>query len=519
MTLEEKEPPVSPTPARSTPWRRTVVFLLALAMTPALGSAAHASAERLSAAELRSDAALLRRILETLHPGLSRYNTPASLDSAFGDLDVAFSVDRTAGEAFVAFSRLTSRLRCGHTFPSPFNQSDRFKEAWLHGPRLPFAFRWLGDRMIVTRALVDSLPLSPGTEILEMNGRPAADILARLMTVGRADGGNDAKRRSSLEVTAGSEYEAFDLYFPLLFDWNGEPLELLVRPPDAGPDQRHTIRPMSHEERLAVVRASAPNTSGAGPLWTLDWHSDDVALLRMPTWVTYNSSWNWTAWLDSTFAELARRKPRGLLIDLRGNEGGTTEVGTRLVRHLIAAPLTLEPVERRVRYRAVPADLNPYLDTWDPSFRDWGDAAVASAAGGYVLTPGGGATAPTVLEPVAPRFTGRVAVLVDASNSSATFQFAALVKRHGLATLVGEPTGGNQRGINGGALFFVRLPKSGIEVDLPLIGYFPPDERPDAGLLPDRIVTPTARDIARGLDPVLEAAALHVSPSEQPERR
>ena len=45
-------------------------------------------------------------------------------------------------------------------------------------------------------------------------------------------------------------------------------------------------------------------------------------------------------------------------------------------------------------------------------------------------------------------------VLVNAANSSATFQFAKLVKDNQLGTLVGQPTGGNQRGINGGAFFF-----------------------------------------------------------------
>ena len=67
---------------------------------------------------------------------------------------------------------------------------------------------------------------------------------------------------------------------------------------------------------------------------------------------------------------------------------------------------------------------------------------------------------------MAPRYTGRVWVLVGADNSSATFEFAQVVQRNRLATLVGQPTGGNQRGINGGAFFFVRLPKSGIELDL-----------------------------------------------------
>ena len=91
-------------------------------------------------------------------------------------------------------------------------------------------------------------------------------------------------------------------------------------------------------------------------------------------------------------------------------------------------------------------------------------------------------------------------MLVDANNSSATFQFAQTVQRHKLGTLVGQLTGGSQRGINGGAFFFLRLPKSHIELDLPLIGTFPQTAMPDAGMTPDVVVNSKQRDIAEGND-------------------
>jgi hypothetical protein len=69
----------------------------------------------------------------------------------------------------------------------------------------------------------------------------------------------------------------------------------------------------------------------------------------------------------------------------------------------------------------------------------------------------------------------------------------------------GQPTGGNQRGINGGAFVFLRLPGSGIELDLPLIGQFPDGDRPDAGLEPDIPVVPTVSDIASGRDAEMDA--------------
>jgi C-terminal processing protease CtpA/Prc len=101
-------------------------------------------------------------------------------------------------------------------------------------------------------------------------------------------------------------------------------------------------------------------------------------------------------------------------------------------------------------------------------------------------------------------------VLVDAVCSSATFQFALAIKQNGMAALVGESTGGNRRGINGGAYFFIRLPATGLEVDLPIIGYFPPEPQPDAGVLPDVPVMPSVTDIARGRDPAMAAALARI---------
>jgi len=44
-----------------------------------------------------------------------------------------------------------------------------------------------------------------------------------------------------------------------------------------------------------------------------------------------------------------------------------------------------------------------------------------------------------------------------------------------------------------------------MEVDLPLIGFYPPGNRPDAGLTPDVIVRLTSDDVAQGRDPEVAA--------------
>ncbi len=81
------------------------------------------------------------------------------------------------------------------------------------------------------------------------------------------------------------------------------------------------------------------------------------------------------------------------------------------------------------------------------------------------------------------------------------------MREHNLATLVGQETGGNQKGITAGALFFMRLPNSKIEVDVPLIGmdYTEAAKRPDAGIRPDVPVRPTVSAVLTGQDQELDA--------------
>lgn len=359
--------------------------------------------------------------------------------------------------------------------------------------------------MIVTADYAPEANLPRGTEIVSINGVPARAILDSLLPLARADGGNDAKRVAYLEVQGQERFQPFDVLYPLVFPVQAPRFVLTVRRPGATTTRRVTVVALTAAERRAQGGAVAEPADDA-PLWRYE-ETDNVGVLTMPTWATFNSKWNGTRWLDSVLDAATARNVADLVVDLRANEGGV-DAGNQILARLVDAPLRLPTYLRHVRYRRVPDDLTPYLDTWDPSFRDWGTAAVGPVDSLFYRlvrfddTKDGA----DVITPAATRFRGRVWVLVGAVNSSATFQFALAAKQGRLATLVGQPTGGNRRGINGGAFFFLRLPKTGLEVDLPLIAGFPTTPEPDAGVVPDILVTPTQRDITAGVDAEMRAA-------------
>ncbi len=475
--------------------RRTVITAL-----PAAALAMQARAAPPSPADLKGDITLLREVLVTLHPGLYRYNSPRTIDAGIAHLEAAFVSAPDLERRYLALSRFLATIRCGHSYANFFNQSKAVATRLFDRPtRLPFAFAWIGGDMVVTQRHSPALPFMPGTIIARIDGIRPRDMLAALMPYARADGSNDAKRRALLSVSGDERIAFFDVFQGLLFPPSATGFALAIV--EDGRRRTVTVLPVTLADR---ARFASAQPRGDVSVWTWEMKAD-VAVLTMNSWALYNSKWDWKTWLGDRLASLKAAK--GLIIDIRRNEGGL-DCGDILLATLARRDIMRPNVRRLVRYRQTPKALDPYLDTWDQSFKDWGDAARAyddryfqlsdTDAQPQLAAKRSGISLPTI-------------VLTSAQNSSATFQFAQLARSNGLVTLMGETTGGNRRGINGGAYFFVRLPASGIEFDLPLIGYFPQQREPDAGLVPDIRISETAQDIAAGRDRIMAAALARVT--------
>ena len=471
----------------------------AMTALPAIGRAQSPAPAR------PDDPVLVRTLLETLHPGLYRYLSPRAFDRAHRRFAAEWAADERLEARYLALSRLLSQIRCGHSYANFFNQSDAVVGALFERPtRLPFAFRWIGDAMVVTANQSGAGGRTPvwlpvGSVIKAVDGVPVRRMLERLLPYVRVDGHNEGKARSLLSVSGADGIEFWDVFHGLLF---GPPaggmFNIHYRAPGTSSDVWANMPALTLAERRSMMPPASDDRDAVQWQWTV--RDDGIAVLRMDGWAVYNSRWDWQAWLNERLDSLSGA--RGLIVDIRQNEGGL-DCGDLILSRLATAPLPQPAGRRLVRYRSVPADLRPYLDTWDPGFFDWGEQAVPFDATRFELRRGAGDDG---VMPDARRLTVPVAVLTSAQNSSATFQFALRMKRHRLGILVGEATGGNQRGINGGAFFFARLPQSGIEFDVPLIGYFPDGPMPDAGVAPDIMAIPTPDDIAAGRDVALERA-------------
>lgn len=480
--------------------------LLKMSAGLVLSSAVPARARQSGSEDWSGDVEILRQAWQTMHPGLHRYSTPEEITARLDGLSSAWKAPASFRDRFLALTRVTASVRCGHTYPSPYNGGAAVRDRLYLGRELvPFRYVWIDGQMVVTADQSGEGTFPRGTCVTAINGVPASDILARLIPLARADGHNDAKRISLMEVRGDDEFETPDIHLPLVLPG------LLDRAAFTLADgQVATTILLTLAERQARA-PSAIQPSGDTNPWTLDKGPDGIARLTMPGWALYNSTFDWQAWLGGVMDDLTGDGARGLIVDLRGNEGGE-DCGNVILSRLVTRDFAPSRNQRFVRYRSAPQALHPHLDTWDRSFLDWGDQAVPDSdrPGFYRLTRYDDGEVATRIRPTGRRFAGPVAVLCDASNSSATFGFAQSVQESRTATLIGTPTGGNRRGINGGAFCFLRLPASRIVVDLPLIASFPETPQPDAGIAPDLLVPTTAADIVAGIDPQMAAATAHI---------
>jgi hypothetical protein len=472
-------------------------FIRSAGLTLASGFCAGIPAMSRAQSALLDDLTIIERAL-ALHPGLYRYQSPRQWEQRLRRFRALWTETQGLEARFLTLSQLTSTIRCAHTQCNPYNQSDDVVSRLFDRPtRLPFKFRWLNGAMVVTGDSGAVTPISVGSVVERLNGQRPVDLLRDLLVYARADGSNDRKRTALMEMRGDKEFETFDIYQGLIAPPSVAGHEVTWRDPNGC---RHiaSLQPVTYAARRMLFRQ--PNRDE--PLW--QWHVDaaGIAHLLMPTWVTYNGSWDWRGWLSERLASLG--DARGLIIDIRDNEGGT-DCGTWLLQRLLSRPFTPLRYRTRVRFRHVAGDLTPFLNTWDRSFFSLGADATADADGMLTLPP----TADEdegELRPMFPQIPIPVAILMNAQNSSATFSFVQRVKEAGVARLFGSPSGGSVRGMNGGAMFFVRLPESGLEFDLPIQGGFPERTQPDAPVWPDQLVREVAADIAAGHDPVMAAA-------------
>jgi len=466
-------------------------------------AAGAAAAPALDAEAARADAAILVDALTTLHPALDKYRTPAEVQASIARFERRAGAARSAGAMYLAATELAAAVRCGHTWTNVLNQQGAARAQILDtADKLPVTITLVEGRWLVLGSAMAGI--GAGDELLAIDGHSARQTVAAMMPYLRADGSSDGKRLRQLNHDR-PDYSMMDVVFPLLAPPKQGKYRLTVRHGNGKPRTVSATAMTLAARTAALVPATPAQPSEA---WRLR-IDGERAVMTLPTFSVYRSKFDWEAFFADSFAELNSKRVRHLVIDIRDNEGGDGAIALGLLSYLVSTSTTYVSDQSVTMYERIPERLLGYLDTWDKRFYDRSGQVDriddGPQAGRLRFRPN--ASKVSEIAPRPERFTGKTWMLVGPENSSATFALARLTKRLGAATLVGQPTGGNERGLNGGQLAWVNLPHSGVAVDIPLLAQSYTATTPDAAITPDLVVARTFAARAAGRDQEMEAVA------------
>lgn len=467
-------------------------------------------AKYLTPKQMKADLGLIKTTWEILHPGLYRYNTKAEIENYFKDLDTKTNITLEQREFFILISQLNIKLRCGHSFVSYYNNKRMLKNNLYSDIFIPVLFTIIDNKFIVTHNLSDDKVLKLGEEIISINGISTQVIIDSLLTVSKADGRNGLnKQLDNISFDAREiytdRYTLFDIFFPLFFkkDLNELNFNLTIKTIDDNLREL-TVTGLSKEARQAEFIKRYGDIPRNENSWYIKPVDNQTAIFRVGDFMTYKWKFDFNRYLDSVFVMMNAKGYQNLIVDIRKNEGGADEARNAVLSYLTPKDLGCAIHYRRLyRYNQVPDSLNAYLSTWDDDFRKpKPDSIFLKTSDGFYESRSPNKCVEVFSKPN--HFKGKIYLITDVTNSSATFILADVFKKNKLGTIVGETTGGTQQGINGGEIFFFYLPNSKIEMDLPLIYQAPNTARPDEGIKPDYDVKTTISDFAKMRDPQME---------------
>jgi C-terminal processing protease CtpA/Prc len=237
--------------------------------------------------------------------------------------------------------------------------------------------------------------------------------------------------------------------------------------------------------------ALSTQPSHGGKAYDFRWLPENVAYIAI---LKMDDVEGFESFSAEAFAEIDKKRARGLVVDLRFDDGGNTDVGDLLLARITEKSYRMVSEKHWLvseRYRAV---ARRHYD---------GTSAYFSARPGTLLRFRMDAQPPLERSP---RYRGPVCFLVGPGTTSSGMMLANAVEDYELATLIGEPTA-SPPNYFGETLHF-SLSKTKLEGIASVARFVRAngDASSVAPVRPDIAVEPTLEEWLRGDDPVLKRA-------------
>ncbi|NML04522.1 S41 family peptidase [Sphingomonas sp. G-3-2-10] len=452
----------------------------ATALDAAPSNVAADQAEKVPAEIVRSDFALLYRILQEAHFDLYIHRTKREYDAYYRALAASIRGPMDKIEVAKLFQKFVAYGRIGHAkVDAPLIAFVTHLRSG--GTVVPLFIRVDGKRVVLTHAAEESGVLRAGVEVAAIDGMPILDVLDRFGTYVSAERPYMAHAQmeesfpallwldrgavGSVMVTATIEGKAVNVRVPAVTLEQRRGLE--AKFPTREPAIDFGTREYRELERgIAYLRP--------GPFF-------DTGQAASETGPSYRSD-SFKAFIDDSFGKIIASGATDLIIDLRNNPGGDNSFSDPMIAWFADRPFRFASSFMLKASAATKADYARIRASGEPI-----DASFARQMAVEDTQPNGiryRYDLPLVQPREGPRYRGRIWILVNRHSYSNAASVAALVQDYGFGKVLGEETA--DVASNYASVQSFTLPGTGFVVSYPKSHFIRPNGKDEvAGVVPD----------------------------------
>lgn len=290
----------------------------------------------------------------------------------------------TAKRDFIwKLSEVIAAIGCSHTSLGFFNQQSNLVPVEAY---FPLQVRWIENKLYVIDAMINSDSIEKRQEITDINDVPVSEIIKTALKHINSQAYVETARKEMFNAYA-TTYIPYVLDFPKTYtvtiNENKVRLTTLKEKPEFPP----MISPKSAcQETLCINEID-----------------NETALLTIRSFAYYGEKTPLIIdFIDNAFKDIKQKSYKNLIIDVRGNFGGTSEATIHLLKHTLQKPF---------QYFA-------------NNGSDFGNKELQ-----------------TIFEN---NFNGKIAFLISGFGNSSVGHLASILKDKNRATFIGEDLGSNQ---------------------------------------------------------------------------
>ena len=450
---------------------------------------------RIAPEKLRQDFQILRTSLEEGYPGMSRYNSKIFTDSLFDSSEKQLQKEMSEREYFLFLSKIVMQLHDGHMDVYPTEKT--LEKLANRECTIPFQAFISGQKMYVQKNYSNfSDKELLGAEIISINGQPVSSIIAEVLKICTSDGNNETNKFKRLESSG--------LLTQYLFYLQGytETYKIEYVPFNDTMTKSSTLKGITFENLLKIRKSKYPGVKQLPAEFKL--LTSATAYLKIASFneADYeNSKMDFPALLKSSFETINSKGMKNLILDLRGNGGGTDEYGKILFSYFInhefmyyTSLIINKPEFNFMKY------------TDQPEMKIPEDAIRINDVGTYDVIdhPNVG-----MQKNSTPNYSGKLFILIDGNCFSTTSECLSMLHSYTSAVFIGEESGGGYYGNCSGSVPQLILSNSLLQIGIPLMKYSMAVKEykyKDRGVIPDYKISPTIKDKILSHDPELEFA-------------